>query len=94
MYIEFTDVDTCSLKKGESVAHQARINALQIVKQFNAKMFEPTPSAEYEGHYMTYLEMCKKSKSGEKLAKPDEYLPSIRKKEESKRLGSCTICRS
>ncbi len=62
------------------------------MKQSDGKMFEPTPSGEHEGYYMTYLDMCDKSKRGEKSAKPDEFLPSILKLEESQRLGRCKIC--
>ena len=47
-------------------------------------MYEPTPSADHEGRYMTFLEMLN-AEDKASFAKPNEHLPS-------KSVGKCEMC--
>ena len=53
-------------------------------------MYEPTPSTDHEGHYMTFLEMAN-SVDRKKFAKPNEHLPLLPHLP-SKSLGKCETC--
>ena len=65
---------------------------LDVPRQAGGRLFEPTPSTQFNDHYMTFLEMYEKSMSGEKLATPDEHLPSELIKDAKERLGTCSVC--
>ena len=65
---------------------------LDVLRQAGGRLFEPTPSTQFDDHYMTFLEMYEKSKSGEKLATADEHLPSELIKDAKERLGACSVC--
>ncbi len=59
---------------------------LELIKKAKGQLYEPTPSAEHENHYMTFLEMLN-GEDKDSFAKPNEHLPS-------KSVGKCELCPS
>ena len=58
--------------------------ALDVLRSVQGFMYEPTPSPDLEGHYMTFFQMLNATDRS-KFAKPNEVLPS-------KAIGTCESC--
>ena len=48
----------------------------EMLKVFGGVLPGPVPSADYPGHYLTFLEMLKLAKEGASFPPPDHYCPS------------------